>query len=334
MEDLQDLDAFTEAEGRQLLAAAFETVPAGTVLAGNGLAGNGLADVELLRRVRWQTSRRRRVRTLVPAGAVAALGGAVALGVTLTASVAGAPSALAAVTAAAAKTSADSFSVTERISQSGYDKPGPPQITGVFDHRHGLGEEIVNGRTQVRFVGGHMYMQIGSKLEPGKSWMEGQLPPPLSLATGGQPFTGAPGIAEGFNGSEPIDPGALLGLLKSAGSVQAEGPASGPGWTGTKYAFALPRPKFTHGKFSPEGGTVYVDSQGRVRRLVTTIDHQPPVGNAIATYDVTFGGFGVRVSVTAPPASQVYNLGKSYMVIIPGPTSSWGVEIVPEASNP
>jgi len=28
-----------------------------------------------------------------------------------------------------------------------------------------------------------------------------------------------------------------------------------------------------------------------------------------ATTDVTFGGFGVRVSVTAPPASQVYALG-------------------------
>jgi hypothetical protein len=31
-----------------------------------------------------------------------------------------------------------------------------------------------------------------------------------------------------------------------------------------------------------------------------------------ATTDVTFGGFGVRVSVTAPPASQVYALGPGY----------------------
>ena len=70
MEHIQELDASTEAEGRRLLAAAFETVQAGQVLAGDGPAG-----AELLRRVRQRTSRRRRVRALVPAGAVAALGG-------------------------------------------------------------------------------------------------------------------------------------------------------------------------------------------------------------------------------------------------------------------
>ena len=31
----------------------------------------------------------------------------------------------------------------------------------------------------------------------------------------------------------------------------------------------------------------------------------------------SLGGFGVRVSVTAPPASQVYNLGKVYIVVSP-----------------
>jgi hypothetical protein len=28
---------------------------------------------------------------------------------------------------------------------------------------------------------------------------------------------------------------------------------------------------------------------------------------------VTFGDFGVSVSVAAPPASQVYNLGRTYL---------------------
>lgn len=36
---------------------------------------------------------------------------------------------------------------------------------------------------------------------------------------------------------------------------------------------------------------------------------------ATDTYDVTFGNFGVRVSVTAPPASQVYDLGNRYVYI-------------------
>jgi hypothetical protein len=300
MEDMHDVDAFTEAEGRRLLAAAFETGPAGTALAGTGLAG-----AELLRRVRRRTSRRRRVRTLVPAGAVAAAGGAVALGVTLTATVAGAPSALAAVTAAAAKTSADSFRVTERISQPGYDKPGPPQFTGVFDPRHGLGEEIVNGRTQIRFVGGHIYIKLtgGAVLPHGKTWVEGRIPAQGLL----------PAIAGevGFNGNVPVDPGALLGLLKSTDSVQAEGPASGPGWTGTKYAFTVPQAK---GSLMTEGGTVYVDNQGRVRRLVTTARWRG-TANSI-TYDVTWGGFGVPVSVTAPPASQVDNLGAAAELLV------------------
>jgi hypothetical protein len=311
MEDIQDVDAFTEAEGRRLLTAAFETVPADTVLAGNGLAGNGLAGAELLRRVRRRTSRRR-ARPLVPAGAVAAAGGAVALSVTLTTTVADAPSALAAVTAAAAKTSAQSFRVTVSISQ-GDEKPVPPQITGVFDPGHGLGEEIVDGRTQIRFVGGHIYAKFSGQQPPGKTWMEGQIPPPLPPAIAGQP------AAAGFIGNEPIDPGALLGLLKSAGSVQAEGPASGPGWTGTKYAFTSPHQP--GGRIVTESGAVYVDNQGRVRRLMTTVRWRLSVSSTHTTrdfttmYDVTFGGFGVRVSVTEPPASQVASLGEGYLYI-------------------
>jgi hypothetical protein len=317
MDEVQDLDAVTEAEGRRLLATAFETVPAGTVLAGHrlagdGLAGDGPAGVELLRRVRRQTSRPRRPRALVPAGAVAALGGAAALGLTLTTTVASAPSAFAAVTAAAAKTSAQSFRVTEiqatkgMPAASGHDKLPPPQITG------GLA-----GRIQVRFVGGHMYAQVGaSPLSHGKPWVETPTPPP--------PFDGRSGIAETFNGSEiaegfygnePIDPAVLLGLLKSAGSVRAAGPVSGPGWTGTKYVFTIQPPKATAATYATSG-IVYVDNQGRVRRLMTIFTWSEPVspqtGNHVAhtythSFDVTFGDFGVPVSVTAPPASQVYN---------------------------
>lgn len=321
MDDTQDLDAVTEAEVRRLLATAFETVPAGTGLAGNGLAGNGLAGnglagAELLRRVRRRTARQRRARTLVPAGAIAALGGAAALGVTLTATVADAPSALAAVTAAAAKTSAESFIVTQVFSAPSEDgKQMSWRSSGVFDPRHGLGKEIVGG-IAIRFIGGTMYSQVGasSPLSHGKPWTESLTPPVQSTG----PAAASGWITQGFSLNQPIDPSALLGLLKSAASVEAEGAASGPGWTGTKYAITAEPPKgATIGGTTT--GTVYVDDQGRVRRLVTTLTWQLPGSSTRQhdTTDVTLGGFGVRVSVAPPPASQVYNLGKAYIVVSP-----------------
>jgi hypothetical protein len=336
MESWPDLDPAAEAEGRRLLAAAFETGPAGPVVAGSALAGSALAGsaladdelagAELLRRqVRRRTSRRRRVRTLVPAGAVVALGAAAVLGLTLTATVAGAPSALAAVTAAAAKTSAGSFRITSTVTQVIAAAPGddgpPVRVTGVFDPGRGLGEEeTAPSMLQVRIVGGHIYVKLaGSRfsfasefLAHGKPWVGSALPPPgpdTSLS-----------LAAAVNGDVPIDPGALLGLLKSVASVRAEGPASGPGWTGTRYAFTE-RLSDANGPMAVSG-TVYVDNQGRVRRLVTNQTRtiwltSGAKTSATTTFDVTFGGFGVRVSVTAPPASQVYNLGKGYHLAIP-----------------
>jgi hypothetical protein len=316
MEDAQDLDPSTEVAGLRLLAAAFETMP-------DDGASSGLAHEELLRHVRRRATRRRRVHTLVPAGAVAALGGATALAVTLTASVAGAPSALAAVTAAAAKTSAQSFLFTSTVTQVntlGSDDNGAPvRITGVFDLGRGLGEEeTMDAMLRIRIVTGRIYIELaGSKfafarerLSHGKPWIASLLPPPFAPGT-------SLDITQGVNGDEPTDPGALLGLLKSAASVRAAGPASGPGWAGTKYAFTEPSLK---GAAVPMtvSGTVYVDNQGRVRQLVTT--QTRPIwstlgvkGSATDTWDVTFAEFGARVSVTPPPASQVYELSQQYL---------------------
>ncbi len=334
MDDWQDLDPAIEAEGRRLLTAAFATslagpVPGGAAQADHEWAGHEWADAERLRRqVRRRISRRRRVRTLVPVGAVVALGGAVALALTLAATVASAPSALAAVTAAAAKTSALSFRVTSTRTAVLPSGARPPvRITGVFDPGRGLGEaETVietteDAKLHMRIVGGHIYAELtGSTLtffrqrSHGKPWIESPLPPPEPAAS--------LGLVDGFDGDEPIDPTVLLGMLKSAASVQAEGPASGPGWAGTEYAFTEPPPKGVVISMTVSG-TVYVDTQGRVRRVVTKQTRtmrltDNTIGTATVTDDVTFGEFGVRVSVTPPPASQVYDLGNEYLYINAG----------------
>lgn len=322
METRQDLDPAIEAEGRRLLTAAFETSLAGPVPGDAAEADQERADhewaaVERLRRQVRRRVSRRRMRTLVPAGVVAALGAAVALALTLTATVASAPSALAAVTAAAAKTSAVSFRVTYTMTQKSSrasDYNGlPVRVTGVFDPERGLGEEETTGyeTLHIRIIDGHVYVELaGSRFararelfSHGKPWLESRLPlehdPSFDLV-------------RGFNGDEPIGPSALLGMLKSAASVQAAGPASGPGWTGTKYAFT-DRLKYAY-PGETTSGTVYVDDQGHVRRMVTndTIGTKDAI---TTTFDVTFGDFGVRVSVAAPPPSQVYDLGNGHVYI-------------------
>src|SRR6202011_3565791 len=104
----------------------------------------------------------------------------------------------------------------------------------------------------------------------------------------------------------PFDPATFLAQLEKANTVVGEGPASGPGWTGTKYAFVI-----RAGKNGPVAvsGTLYVDEQGLVRHLVQTTTLLPVPGEPWTRFtdDVTFGDFGVSVPVAAPPASQVYN---------------------------
>jgi hypothetical protein len=108
----------------------------------------------------------------------------------------------------------------------------------------------------------------------------------------------------GFVTDRPVSPAELSGVLRSAGTVRDEGSASGPGWTGTRYAFTA---RFAGARESVSG-TVYVDQQGRVRRLVTITTQ-----GAVATdRDLTFGDFGSPVSATAPLASQVKSTSRPY----------------------
>jgi hypothetical protein len=83
------------------------------------------------------------------------------------------------------------------------------------------------------------------------------------------------------------------------------GPASGPGWTGSEYAFTvsttLPGPLHSGVSVS---GTVGVDQQGRVRQF----DAVESIAGIEVKVAITFGEFGLPVSVSAPPASQTFTL--------------------------
>jgi hypothetical protein len=278
--------------------------------------------IDLLRGVRERQAPARRpqpryrMRALVSAGAVAVVGGGAVLAATLTATVATAPSAFAAVTAAAGRTSAESFLVSMNVTATERSVQGTTRldwrVTGESDPSHGVGQETIVSKAalskeplQVRFIGQDIYVKVhaptiskipGSK--PGVSsrpWVEAALWPRL---TARQLV-----VTPDFGSQQAVDPGALLALLKSAGTVTNEGPASGPGWTGTKYGFTVA----TSGGVSSATGTVYVDSQGEVRRLLTIITLQTGGGyHSTSTEDISFSDFGAPVSVTAPPASQVY----------------------------
>lgn len=283
-----------------------------TLLAGSADMPPG---IDLLRGVREHAGarpRRRRRRMLVSAGAVAVAGGVAAAATLLTTSVTNPPSALAAVTSAVAKTTAQSyrFTLSEKLQGSGSKIPTRGAITGAIDPRSNLGVEQLTARTaggavttaQVRFVGKYVYTWLSPNTRighVGKPWDKAPAPPSSTQS-------GPLGEFQGVGADQPISPALLLGVLRSATTVRKAGPASGPGWTGTKYAFSAhitkPQPRTI-------SGTAYVDQQGRVRGLATTIELYLPEGSRAPAFtitdDLTFGDFGSPVSATAPPASQV-----------------------------
>jgi hypothetical protein len=318
-----------------------------TLLAGSDDMPPG---IDLLRGVRHHAAdrpRQRRRRALVSAGAAAAAGGVAASATLLATSVTNPPSALAAVTSAVTKTSAQSyrFSLSSTLSSPGGGPHSRGVFTGAIDPRHNLGSELLVIRepaeeeqmvpqssgprppvvhkppstitAQIRFVGKYVYTWVSPGFglgTLGKPWNKAPIPPP-----GTDVFPGAE--LHGAAVERPVSPTELLGVLRSAATVRKVGPASGPGWIGTKYAFTTrPRP----GRAETVSGTVYVDQQGRVRGLATVTTFSSPAARSAAarsaaaritiTDDLTFGDFGGPVSATAPPASQVKYTSTPYWV--------------------
>jgi hypothetical protein len=278
------MDDITDSRARELLAAAYDTVP---------------ASGELLAGVRRRHARRQmRVRSALATGTAALIAG----GVLSAFAVTGAPSALAAVTNAVTKTAAESFrvrlAVTVRNGSPGSPTPSSPfRVAGAFAPARHVGEETMSNGWQMRYLGGIGYLRLlprQAEALGGKPWLEERVVPSGLQASG---------LAWDYNSDQIIDPSALLRLLDSAAQIRDEGFASGPGWTGTKYAFTVRNPADIVQSIT---GTVDVDSDGQLRRLIQIVTFTPDSGPAmVTTLDFTFGDFGAPMSVVAPPASQV-----------------------------
>jgi hypothetical protein len=256
----------------------------------------------------------RRVRGRVALATAAASLLAAATAVTLT--IATAPSALAQLTSAASRTAGLSYHISATVAAkplragSGVAQSG--RVSGAFDPAQKTGEETFGREGQLRFIGRYVYLYHptrpgGPALPDGKSWLRAPSPQLWEPVTAGQGLM----VADGISSVAETNPQNLLAIIKSASTVERQGSASGDGWTGTSYVFTG-KINFDQAGNSPYAvtatGTVGVDQQGRVRRFDVAYT-EPAQGSAPAervTVEMTFSDFGTPVSVSPPPASEVF----------------------------
>jgi hypothetical protein len=154
--------------------------------------------------------------------------------------------------------------------------------------RHLAASTCSNG-VRAREVGGYTYLYITDPVDhPGRHW--DRIP------------TASLGDLPSINSFTAAAPRQMLAEIKKADKVTVVGPASGPGWTGTRYAFSG-----SPGAGIKLSGTVTVDQQGRARALVLTIRLTGAINVFVTTQVLTFSGFGAPVTVTPPPADQTFS---------------------------
>ena len=295
---MENVDIDETRAARRLLAGVLESEP-----------DDPAAVDDLLHALRRRhAQRRRRSRALLLAGAAAAAAGTAAVAL-LSVSVAAAPPAFAAVTGALSQAGSESFrmNLTVTITPAQSLLPSPLRVTGELDLKRNLGQEAISNGWRTLIVGGNAYTKIlpsqtrqfGTE---GKLWTE----TPLWVVEDGLPYKSPGGrLAWDFNSNRPFDPQAVLALLNSdAKSLDDEGPVSGPGWTGTRYRFTVSHPQGTGGLVGSITCTMDVDHQGHIRHLAQTTAFGTS-GKPTYTADFTFSDFGIRFSVTPPPASQI-----------------------------
>jgi hypothetical protein len=248
---------------------------------------------------------RRRVRrrsALVPSLAGLAAVGVLAVAVMTASTVTGTPPASARerVAAAAARTAQDSYRVHLASRKSNGSYTSARTAVGVFDPNRRTGRlEAQDGGLEVRYVGDMVYRQLSAR-PVGR--LPGASTPACSWLASRQ--EGAPeGISElaEFDTRALQHPQQALGWLRSAGDVREQGPVSGDGWAGVRYAFELTD------RLWRVTGTVDVDADGRVRRLEATSRSTDTANGLAGTVHgvLEFRDFGVRAQITAPPADQV-----------------------------
>jgi hypothetical protein len=266
----------TETEARRLFAAATEDMPPEIDLPGGFAAAR-----------RQDRSRRTRRGAVLSAGIAAAA--ATVTAVTLTAG--SAPPALAAVTTALTSTLSQNYHVvqqdTEYDTVNGQVRTYHYRCSGAADPVRQLLAMSCSENTAVREVGGYTYDLLAG---------------PAAGHTDGKPWVRFPaGFSPGldFVGIDILHTARqLLAEIKEEATVTVAGPASGPGWTGTRYAYSNPKYGFS--------GTVTVDQQGRVRAMTGTIRDTVASGTVVQDQILTFSDFGAPVTVTPPPPSQTY----------------------------
>jgi hypothetical protein len=216
------------------------------------------------------------------------------------------PSPLSALTSALAATSARSYAFTIATTvQLPKKELTSDVVSGAYDPVQRLGTELVTAseggqpkRAQVRFIGAWLYTWVS----PADGFTE---PWDKSPAEAGASAAMPPGVAFGFASDQPVSPSALTVVLRAPGAaVRRSGPASGPGWAGTGYAFTAS----LYGGRESVTGTVDVDGQGRARQMtVTTVQDggQPRRPFLTTIRRIMFSGLGAPVQVTPPPAGQV-----------------------------
>jgi hypothetical protein len=238
-------------------------------------------------------ARRRRGRAVVSAGValVAASAAAVAL------TIGSAPPARASLTGALTRTLARSYHLTQKtggyyISPGGQIASiGQLVCTGEADPVRQLEAFSCANGMGFRQVGRYIYLHFAALAGyHGKRW---QRFPAASLGFG-------QGSINGFYVT--VTPQQMLTLIKKAYKVTVIGPVSGPGWTGTRYAFAS-----SQAALFRLSGTVDVDRQGRARALALTM-RSGAIYHDVTTRVVTFSDFGAAVTVTPPPADQTMDM--------------------------
>jgi hypothetical protein len=270
----------TETKVRRLFAAATEDMPPGIDL----LDGFAAA------RRRDRAGRTRR-RAVLSAGIAVAAASVAA--VTLT--IGSAPPALATVTSALIRTLTQSYHLSEHdssyyIVNGRIQYPARDVCTTEADPVRHLKTTSCSNRPVAREVGGYTYLYLPDPVgHPGKDW---QRVPAAALP---QP----PGSINGFITATPQQ---MLAEINKADTVTVAGPVSGPGWTGTRYAFSA-----SPGAGIKLSGTVTVDRQGRARALILTTRSTSAANVLVMTQVLTFSDFGAPVTVTAPPADQTYS---------------------------